>query len=319
MKQLSALLFALAMITGTAHAGPYAPAVTNPLTTAFSATSSAFLGWATGFTNYVPGIDEENNEEYVFDPLSQNPAFALGNPHCSFVAPYDVITLGGGGCITLTFSIPIADGGGFDFAIFENAISDFFLELAYVEVSSDGAYFVRFPTASLTAQAIPTYPTYTNGVDASNIDGLAGKYRAGFGTPFDLAVLDDDPGLDKQNVRFVRVVDIIGDGRCRDTLNRPIYDPYPTFGFPGFDLDAIGIINTRSDLACSVSNSGATLTFTAYFNRTYTVQWAESLPADTWNNLTAPFTGNNLLNSLTDPGATGFQQRFYRVRVMYQK
>ena len=305
------------IVPAAAYSGPFPPAATNPLTTACSATSGVFIAWATGATNYLPGIDEDSNDEYIFDPGAQNPALALGKPGCSSISPYHIISLGGGGSLTLTFDIPIADGGGWDFAVFENSFNDFFLELAYVEVSSDGAHFVRFPSRSLTDHAVPTYAVKSNGVDASNIDGLASKYRAGYGTPFDLSDLNDDPRLDKQNVRFVRLIDIIGDGRCLDSSSHPIYDPYPTYGTPGLDLDAIGIINTRLDLLCRLDESGATLSFTARSNRTYTVQWTSDLSAQNWTDLTPPFTGNNLTNVLTDTSAGSSSLRFYRLRETY--
>ena len=49
-----------------------------------------------------------------------------------------VVSLGDGGSAILTFTSPITNGAGFDFAVFENSFSDVFLELAFVEVSSDG-------------------------------------------------------------------------------------------------------------------------------------------------------------------------------------
>lgn len=297
-----------------AQAGPYAPAVTNPLTTAYAATSTAFLGWAVAWTNYVPGIDEASNDEYIFDPGAQDPDLALGEPFCSPEWPYDIITLGGGGSITLLFDLPIADGGGPDFAVFENSFNDFFLELAWVEVSSDGTHFVRFPSWSLTDHLVPGYAVRSNGVEATDIHGLAGKYRAGYGTPFDLADLPNDARLDKQNVRFVRIVDVIGDGRCRDELNRPIYDPYPTFGTPGFDLDAVGVINTPLEVDCTVESGGVSLAFMTWSNRTYSVQWSDHLPPDCWTDLIAPFQGNGRTNVVLDASGGECGTRYYRVR-----
>jgi hypothetical protein len=83
-------------------------------------------------------------------------------------------------------------------------------------------------------------------VDPTNIDGFASKHQVGYGTPFDLAALPDSPLLDKQRVCFVRIVDIIGTGTTKDSSNRPIYDPTPTIGSGGFDLDAIGALNVNT-------------------------------------------------------------------------
>ncbi len=76
------------------------------------------------------------------------------------------------------------------------------------------------------------------------ICGLAGQYRAGLGTPFDLEPLRVHPAvlrgeLDLQAIRYVRLIDIVGDGGTRDSLGNPIYDPYPTHLTAGFDLDGV--------------------------------------------------------------------------------
>ena len=41
----------------------------------------------------------------------------------------------------------------------------------------------------------------------------------------------------------MRIVDIVGNGTALDSAGRPIYDPYPTTGSAGFDLDAVGVIH----------------------------------------------------------------------------
>ena len=94
---------------------------------------AAFTAWATGWEDYDPGA--------AVDTQWQVPDNALGKAQGS---PYDVVCLGRGGVITLTFDAPIRDGAGWDFAVFENSFSDTFIELAYVEVSSNGTNFTRF-------------------------------------------------------------------------------------------------------------------------------------------------------------------------------
>ena len=153
----------------------------------------------------------------------------------------------------MTFDPPLSNGSGWDFAIFENSFSDTFLELAYVEVSSDGVHFIRFDNDSLTVDPVGGF----GATDPTNIDGFGGKYRQGFGTPFDLADLStkDDvlDGLVKLNeIGYVRIIDIIGDGTFFDTSGEVIWDPYPTAQSAGFDLDAVGaryrqIINSAPD------------------------------------------------------------------------
>ncbi|MEL7119147.1 MAG: T9SS type A sorting domain-containing protein [Bacteroidota bacterium] len=157
-----------------------------------------------------------------------------------------VISLGDNGAITLVFERPIMNNEGWDFVIFENGFSDTFLELAFVEVSTNGIQFVRFPASSLsdTSQQIGPF----GAVDATKLNNLAGKYRANFGTPFDLEELIGQDSIDLNNINYVRIVDAIGTidpgFAQRDAQNNIINDPYPTpFESGGFDLDAVGVIN----------------------------------------------------------------------------
>jgi hypothetical protein len=195
----------------------------------------AIVGWASGWLDYQPGPN--------VDPIWQTPDLAKGAAQGT---QFDIVVLGDSGRITLMFDHPIADGAGWDLAVFENSFSDTFLELAWVEVSSDGAAFFRFPSDSLTAASVP----FVGGaVDPTDVDGLAGKYRAGFGTPFDLAQLAGTTGLDIAHVTHVRLVDVVGDGTAHDTSGDVIYDPYPTALSGGFDLDAVGVLHQSPEPA----------------------------------------------------------------------
>ena len=219
------------LIPAIAHAGPYTGAANTAGSEAIAKNDSRFVAWASGHSEVTYGTDVDNTWK--------TPAKATG-PATSDV--YDIVCLGNGGRITKHFPHPLRDGTGADFAVFENSHSATFLELAFVEVSSDGVNFHRFPSASLTASAVGAFGT----VDPTNINGLGGKYQVGYGTPFDLSALPDSPQLDKQRVCFVRIIDIIGNGATKDSSNRPIYDPTPTIGSGGFDLEAIGAININS-------------------------------------------------------------------------
>lgn len=229
-----------------AQGGPFAPPAGQPGSTAIASTNAGFVAWASGWTNYVAGTDVVG--------AYQTPEEALGPADCDFDDPYNVCTLGNGGQVTLTFEKPVEDTDGFDFVVFENSFNGTFLELAYVEVSEDGTNFVRFPSASWTQSPVPFMGA---SVDATNLDGLAGKYGGiwgqygvNYGTPFDLASV----GLSKAT--HIRIVDIIGDGRCFDSVREwftdslapgdPIYDPHPTSVSGGFDLDALGVFVTRT-------------------------------------------------------------------------
>jgi hypothetical protein len=222
-----------------------------------------FVGFATEVKDYSPAPG-------VIASFS-NPAKALGAVTSQFD---DVVSLGeltpdqldalvSPGQITLGFDSRIRNGPGADFAVFENGFEfsgGTFAELAYVEVSSDGINFARFPSTSLTPNPVSSFGV----VDSTDIFNLPGKHvnnafvdditgeviSDSFGTPFDLESLNSDQlvtnGLLNLNqINFVRLVDIPGRGDFLDAFGRPIFDPFPTSpGGGGFDLEAIGVINT---------------------------------------------------------------------------
>lgn len=224
--------FGPALFATSALAGPFAPAAGQAGSTAVYKDSTEFVQWATAYTNYQPGP----NVSAQF----QTPDKALGK---AVGDAFDIVSLGDQGTITLSFDGYLSNGSGWDFAVFENGFSDTFLELAYVEVSSNGTDFFRFPSYSFTAGPVSAFGT----IDPTNIDGLAGKYRQGYGTTFDLDVLAGTAGLDIDHITQIRLVDIKGDGSEFDSYPaayggpHAIYDPYPTSGSGGFDLDAVGL------------------------------------------------------------------------------
>ncbi len=145
------------------------------------------------------------------------------------------ISLGYGGEALITFDRPIYDGAGADFAVFENGYGSTFLELAFVEVSSDGEHFFRFAATSLSSG--------TNDVQAQYYNNLAGKYEVGYGTPFDLSDLEDDALLDKNNIRFVRLIDV-NEGVDTDAQGNVIYDSPGAGSYSaGFDLTGVAVLN----------------------------------------------------------------------------
>lgn len=209
-------------------------------TTAMYKDSSAFINWAStcvitrgyqdiantvdGFANV--GVDTNGTKKADVNP---------------------VVSLGDGGIAILTFSSPITNGVSFDFAVFENSFSDNFLELAFVEVSSDGVNYVRFPATSTTSTLTQIGP-FDLLSDATKLNNLAGKYRGLYGTPFDLQELQGQPNLDINAITHVKIIDVVGciasPYATYDQNNQAVNDPYPTvFGSGGFDLDAVGVIH----------------------------------------------------------------------------
>ncbi|MCX5662907.1 MAG: PEP-CTERM sorting domain-containing protein [Planctomycetota bacterium] len=238
-----------------ALAGPYAPAAGQPGSTAIDKDSPLFSGWANqvvSFTRAPWDINVPAGPTASFGVAAN----ALGHATSD---PLDSVSLGDGGQITLGFATPIANGAGADLAVFENGFGDTFLELAFVEVSTDGSHFLRFPSVSLTPTTTQVAPFGT--LDPTNLDGLAGKYRGGFGTPFDLqdlaAQASGNPDIDLNDIRFVRVVDVVGRITAApgnpgwspsvDSQNHIVNDPYATnFAAGGFDIDSVGVINAAA-------------------------------------------------------------------------
>jgi hypothetical protein len=252
-----------------AYAGPFtAPGVpgrvpdpANPLATILNPELRA---WAATVEEYdpAPGLT----------PLNSDPTKGLGpigtTPDGQTVSLGDLdagqIAAGGvPGSITLGFATPFRNQAGWDLAVFENAFRFFppdddksFAELGYVEVSSDGLHFARFPSVSLTTPDTLFVPDFGSGplrdfagIDPTDVYNLAGATDSLVGAPFDLADLATHPfavggQLDLQSVRFVRVVDIPGDGSFLDSQGNGILDTWvttdPRFGNGGFDLDAVG-------------------------------------------------------------------------------
>jgi hypothetical protein len=205
MLRKSLLLLILAVSGSVASAGPYAPPAGEPNSTAIYMDDPNVVAWATGITvqrGYV-NISEPSKGYTSYG----EPENALGKAEGN--TEHTVVSLGDGGVATLTFEYPITNGPGYDFAVFENSFSDTFLELAFVEVSSDGNNFFRFNSVSLT-------PTNTQvgsfgGLDTTNLHNLAGKYCAGYGTPFDLQELKDvNSLLDVNSITHVRLIDVVG-------------------------------------------------------------------------------------------------------------
>lgn len=242
-------LFSIAFAATQAIAQSYAPPAGQTGTTAIHKDSSVFVAWATGIVverGYVDAGDTtilyENSNRASFGVPENALNMAEGTSG-------SVVSLGDGGKATLTFAQAIINGPGPDFAIFENGLSDTFLELAFVEVSSDGNNFVRFPSHSET-QTITQIGSFGN-VDCRYINNLAGKYRASYGTPFDLSDLPIEPLLDINNITHVRVIDVVGSidplVGSKDSYGNMVNDLYPTpFHSGGFDLDAIGVIHQKT-------------------------------------------------------------------------
>jgi len=182
----------LAQFAAAATAGPFS----DP-----GATAGEIVKFSTSVADFSPA--PEGSDPSAVDA-------ALGPPGAGFVSLGDlpefmdtgnVDPSASPGSITLGFDGGrIFNGPGWDLAVFENAttfgglIPDpfSFAELAYLEVSSDGIHFVRFPSISLNVEPGEGTPGDTEidvsfgrafaTINTTNADNLAGIHETGTGT-----------------------------------------------------------------------------------------------------------------------------------------
>ncbi|MFW6336027.1 MAG: PEP-CTERM sorting domain-containing protein [Phycisphaeraceae bacterium] len=252
----------LGLAVGSLHAAaPYSGPTdtTHPIDPAIASDSGVFVEWADAIdetrTDFAPEGSTSIDESGGFNSLGE--------------LTQDLIDAGEQpGFLTVTFPTGIRNGEDADFAVFENAQglfggeNDLFVELAYVEVSTDGESFARFPSIYLNEEDSFSGTRAFAEYDVTNIFNLAGKHRSGFGTPFDLDDLLDDPlvtsgEIDLDNIQFVKLVDIPGSGDFVDSEGNPIYDAWPTVGTGGFDFrlsegQSVGVLNAVPEPASLV-------------------------------------------------------------------
>lgn len=243
---------------GNAGLSPWRPPAThgernyvNPL----------FLGWADTVVKYAEASNVGHPWWFSGEALGPVSAQMLSVVSLGELTEQDFLEGKRPGELIVSFSKPIYDAPGADIVVFENGFlsehttdegsinGEMAGELAYVEVSSDGETFLRFPSISRTPNFVGAYGT----IRPRNVYNLVGKhsnaYGKSWGTPFDLAELRGLPGtgpggaVDLDNIRYVRIVDIPGRGDFLDSQGHPIYDMWPTWGSGGADIDAIGAIS----------------------------------------------------------------------------
>ncbi len=237
MKKYLSLLITL--LISSQVSAQFAGPVGYPSTNAIYKDSSVFIAWAKSCT-VVRGYQNISNPSFGYASVGDSTK-AIGKADGT-----GVVSLGDGGYAVLTFTNPITDGPGWDFAVFENSFNGTFLELAFVEVSSDGINFYRFPAVSYL-QTTTQYDNSAN-MDCSKINNLASKYLVNYGTPFDLQELSNIPGLDIHHITHIKIIDVIGSINSQyasyDSNGNVINDPWPTpYPSCGFDLDAVGVIH----------------------------------------------------------------------------
>lgn len=163
-----------------------------------------------------------------------------------------VLTLGEGGNVTLGFDVTIVDGPGADFATFENGFvigsgPGVFSEIAYVEVSTNGVDFARFPSKYFgTGSSMGAYRNIAGGmpVVANALTNTVSPFdpTVSGGEAFDLADLAGEPSVLAgdvvlNDIHFVRLVD------CAPGSTDSLGTPIGASG--GADFDAVAVINSN--------------------------------------------------------------------------
>ncbi|MFN3916841.1 MAG: T9SS type A sorting domain-containing protein [Flavobacteriales bacterium] len=219
--------------------GPYAPPAGQQGTRAIHKDSSAVIDWASQCWVQRGWLDIADKSMGFVSAGTETNAIGVANGQ--------TVSLGDSGIAVVKFTTPLYNNVGWDFAIFENAFDDTFLELAFVEVSADSVNWYRFPAHSLTQTntSVGSFGT----IDATEVNNLAGKYRAQYGTPFDIQEIEEAYLIALPFINYVRIIDVIGsidpDFASYDAHDNVINDPYPTaFSSGGFDLDAVAVVYT---------------------------------------------------------------------------
>ena len=207
----------LPLTVAVASAGTYSgPTETShPIDAAIPSNSPLFTEWA----------DQIDASRTFFAPRGS-----------TTISPTGVNSLGDLDATQISAGDPVGYENGFAYG----SPNGLFAELAYVEVSSNGVDFARFPSISTNVAPVTGSGAFA-GFDMSNVYNLAGKHAGGFGTPFNLDDLLTDPlvaggSVDLTNIQFVKLVDIPGNGSYLDSQGNPILDNWLTTGSGGFDF-----------------------------------------------------------------------------------
>jgi hypothetical protein len=209
-------------------------------------------------------------------------------------------------------------------------------KLAFVDVSSDDTNWARFPatyfnTDVLFQATVPDSPQHWLSQDATMISGLAGTTALQYGEPFSLSVLTNNPNVlsgavQLNNIRYIRLTDVIGDGSNLDQYGNPIYEPYydgtqvpllvaaPDSATDGFCLRGVAtlVVPTPTITGAQMAQSQFLIGVSGLVSgQTYAVQSSTNLIVATWTNETNFAASGNSLTLTNNVGAAA--QKFYRI------
>jgi len=199
--------------------------------------------WASTVIDYSRGYQDYQQPELGYSSYGSE-GDILGSEGTAF-------SLGDGGFITVGFDQEISNGPGDDFVVFENGFEweGVYMELGFVEVSSNGTDFSRLPALCRHTEQPGSWDTS----DPAEFYNLAGNFVGGTGFDLQDLITSGDAhvaaGLvDIDHIIFVRVVDVVGDvadgGATQDFLGRAVADPYPTVSEScGMDITGVAGIH----------------------------------------------------------------------------
>jgi hypothetical protein len=247
-----AILLPAAVAQAGIYSGP--TDTTHPIDPAIPSNSPLFVEWANAIRPLGSGPSDTH-----FAPRG---SISISTTGFNSLGDLDATQIANGvspGYLTVTFPTGIGNGAGADFAVFENgfvfpSLPYLFAELAYVDVSTNGVDFARFPSISTNTTYAGTFGPAFAGYDMTNVYNLAGKHAGNYGTPFNLDDLLLDPvvlsgAVNLNNIQFVRLFDIPGNGSFLDSQGNGILDNWMTTGTGGFDFrlpagKGVGVLNT---------------------------------------------------------------------------
>lgn len=229
-----------------------------------AALSLAAVLVGTPYADQVVSIAVAPNQDFgVPDDMLDAPV-GLGDANGSL----DVYAIGTGGEVVLALDTAAVNGAGTDLIVYENPFLtvlggwDAYIELAAVEVSTNGVDWARFPNDFAGPIGPYLQGAIQLGADMTWFDGFAGVMPfaanppsvnpldvvSGGGDAFDLADLLNDPlvlagDVDLNFIQYVKLCDIEA-GIDVDTKGQVIWD----CGFPSF-------ANADIDAVCSVNNT----------------------------------------------------------------
>lgn len=217
------------------------------------------------FTDYAIAVASVNPGQGA----SGDPVLGLGAPVGLglIIGSTDVYTLGVGGSVTYEMDSSVVNAAGADLIVCENPFlvlgtGASFVEAMFVEVSTDGTVFARFPTRYV-GNVGPFPPTV--GLPPAWYSGFAGVMPvqanlftgydpldavAAGGDAFDLAELVDDPLVRDQKVKldeinYVRLIDVQS-GVAMDSSATIVWDA-GLDSLASADIDAIVAVNSLAN------------------------------------------------------------------------